>query len=535
MKKNLVFILKASQDYVRYNGQDAEKNVAQLNELFESISDLYIPLLNMLHGFESESLPIKFGLVLPPVLCTLLSKEEIQEQYIQWLEKRIIFGNEQLESTDAKENEAIIRNVKEALDKNIKLKVDFEEKYQKNLVKAFADFQQKGYIELLATTGTDIFMLHYSDMPEVVSAQVETGLLAYRNFFGDFPYGFWLPDLAYFNGVEKIIKAYGYSYTILDSRSVLLTDAPSTKGIFYPARTDNSLEIFATNPELNDILFGENGYSTNELYRNENQDLGFELPMEQLSSIMNPDSVRFSTGYKCWNKVSTSSADNNIKYYDSKAALAQVKKDAEDFLVQKSEYLKKAEALLPESDYVLSICSLELTKIKKNWHEAITWIEEILRRAEEYNLSLTTCKQLQEKQSSLEKITPYCSSSLGNGYGENLLSSKNCWMMRYVHKASERMTDLADRFPNDTGLKTRLLNLGAKELMIAQSSGLAKMIEDEEYPEYAEQRFTESIASFTAVFDSLGSNIVSTEWLTSLELKDDLFPWMNYRIFSKKQ
>ena len=33
----------------------------------------------------------------------------------------------------------------------------------------------------------------------------------------------------------------------------------------------------------------------------------------------------------------------------------------------------------------------------------------------------------------------------------------------------------------------------------------------------------------------LGANTISTEWLTRLEQEHPLFPWMNYRIFSKKQ
>ena len=93
---------------------------------------------------------------------------------------------------------------------------------------------------------------------------------------------------------------------------------------------------------------------------------------------------------------------------------------------------------------------------------------------------------------------------------------------------------MANRFPSDTGLKARLLNLGAKELMLAQSCGWAKMIENGVFPDYAETRFKQSIIDFTAVFDALGSNTVSTEWLTNLELEHQVFPWMNYRIFSKK-
>mgnify|MGYP006385871317 FL=1 len=107
-------------------------------------------------------------------------------------------------------------------------------------------------------------------------------------------------------------------------------------------------------------------------------------------------------------------------------------------------------------------------------------------------------------------------------------------MIRYIRKACERMIDLADRFPTDTGLKTRLLNIGAKELLLAQSSGLAKMIDNDDSPDFAQRRFKDSIIAFTMVFDALGSNTVSTEWLTKLESKECVFPWMNYRIFSKK-
>ena len=107
--------------------------------------------------------------------------------------------------------------------------------------------------------------------------------------------------------------------------------------------------------------------------------------------------------------------------------------------------------------------------------------------------------------------------------------------MRYLYKACERMIDLAERFPSDSGLKNRLLNLGAQELMLALSSNLAKSIDNSDFMEFAERRFTESIITFTKVFDALGSNTVSTEWLTKVEAKDSVFPWMNYKIFAKKR
>jgi 1,4-alpha-glucan branching enzyme len=77
--------------------------------------------------------------------------------------------------------------------------------------------------------------------------------------------------------------------------------------------------------------------------------------------------------------------------------------------------------------------------------------------------------------------------------------------------------------------------MGAKEFLLAQSGEWPKMLHDGQSVEYVKKRFRESIIAFTTVFDSLGSNTVSTEWLTNLERCHTLFPWMNYRIFSRKK
>ena len=64
---------------------------------------------------------------------------------------------------------------------------------------------------------------------------------------------------------------------------------------------------------------------------------------------------------------------------------------------------------------------------------------------------------------------------------------------------------------------------------------LAKMIHSGVFSDFARESFTKSVIDFTKVFDALGSNTVSTEWLTKLEKEHNLFPWLNYRIFCRKQ
>ena len=529
MQKILGIVIKASQDFIRHTDEDLKDNAPVLNSFFESISNVYIPLLRMLERLEADKINFRFALVLPPVLCNMLSDSILQDEYIKWLEKRNNLGKSELKrnKSDAK----VCKLINETIENNKTLLSDFKDKYNKNLIPVFADYMTKGYIELLGTCGTDIFMPHFADLKEIISAQIESGLHACRQYFGIMPEGFWLPAMGYTPGIEKIIRAYGYTYTILDSRSILFSEKVPEAGIFYPSRTDNSLVIFARNRVIDSELFGENGIIYSECYRNQNRDIGYELPMEKLTSIMDKDGIRYSTGFKYWNRCFKDSGC----LYNRANAEAQVEKDAQAFVDKRLNTLNKAAELLPSYNFVSEICTLDISKLSKTWAEYTDWLEMVIRKAEEAGLSVLSCDKMCEEQYKLEKIEPYFSAGIGAGYGENLLSSKNCWMMRYIRKSCERMVDLAGRFPMDTGLKTRLLNLGAKELMLAQSLNLSKMINRSEYPQFAEKRFKESIAAFTAVFDSLGSNTVSTEWLTRLESRDSIFPWMNYRIFCKKR
>ena len=529
MKKNLVFVIKATQDFVRYVPEEIEKNYVLLNKLCDSISTIYIPLLNMLEELENKNVSFRIGLVLPPVLCALLDNDIIKEYYVNSLNDRIALGEKEVERLASEPD--VLENAKSILINYKKLLFDYTEKYNRNLIKKFAAYNKKGSIELLACAGTDFYVPHYADMPEIISAQVETGLLSYRRYFGENPEGFWLTDCGYAKGVDRILKSYGFSYTILNYRSFLLADNIPSGGIFAPVRTPGILAAFSSYTYFDEMLYGENGYSANPVYKNLNRDIGFDSELENLEPVCKEGYSRINTGYHYNNK---NFRDDKHDIYNFDCACEQVKADAESFLKVQSETLSKAGELLADKDFVYSLCTIDAEKISQEWAEFIDWLKTVIENASSYDLNVTSCNTMTDAVFKFEKFEPFCASAAGDGYGENLLSSKNSWMMRYIRKACERIVDLSNRFLTDTGLKTRLLNMGAKELMLAQSTGLAKMIDNGEFEEYAEKRFKDSIINFTTVFDSLGSNVVSTEWLTTLEVKDNLFPWMNYKIFSKK-
>lgn len=279
-------------------------------------------------------------------------------------------------------------------------------------------------------------------------------------------------------------------------------------------------------------IFGEKGFVYNKKYLNLNSDIGFDLDADSLSPVMQEGTLRFSTGYTYLNR---DVSKNDGCVYDKDDAHVQVLEDAEHFLKEHSSRLNKMCQEDSTTDFYIDVCTFDLERLSKNWFEFPDFFESIIVGLKQYDIENVSCSSLCANPSVYEKIIPYSSSGCGEGYGENLLSSKNSWMIRYIYKACVRMIDLAERFPSDSGLKNRLLNLGAQELLLSLSSKLADYIDESTFLEFAERRFKESIFAFTYIFDALGSNTVSTEWLTRIEAKDSVFPWMNYKIFAKKK
>jgi len=518
--KNLCLVIVAHQGYIRHL-DDEKQYAAENNILFSAISQTYLPLLNLFNSLKKENCPFKLSLVLSPVLCSLLDDEVVKQQYIEWLDARIAFGESEISRLSGQG--VVEEEAKKTLESYRQNKIDFMETYGQNLLRSFSSLAKKGCLELLATAGSYAFLPHYADLTEVVNAQVETGLYSHRHYFGTNPDGFWLPYMGFVPGLDTILRSYGINYTIVDTHALLFSKSKVEKGIFAPVRTDNSLILLGRDCETPGDLTGEEGFMANPVYKDVNKDAGFELSSADLSSFLSDGMPRVATGYRYWSK-------EDGAFYNEDSAKAQAEQDAATFIAAKKAKLDRASELV--GDDVNLVCTFDAELFGQSWAEGISFLETILKNHED--LELTSCSSVISNQFIYPKIQPYPSAASGTGFGEDLLDSSNGWLLQYTRKMGERMVDLAGRFPSDTGLKARLLNLGAKELMIAQGAEWAKMLHEENDTEYVSQRFKESIRSFLMVFDALGSNTVSTEWLTDLERRHPLFPWMNYRIFSRK-
>ena len=127
---------------------------------------------------------------------------------------------------------------------------------------------------------------------------------------------------------------------------------------------------------------------------------------------------------------------------------------------------------------------------------------------------------------------PSASSWGYKGYSEVWLDGSNDWIYRHLHKAADRMVELARSGPQAEGPLRRALNQAARELLLAQSSDWAFILKTGSHVEYAVKRTRDHVLRFTRLYDDIKRNSIDEGWLCDIECKDNIFPDIDYRVYA---
>jgi 1,4-alpha-glucan branching enzyme len=520
-------VLEAHLPYVReYNGDDNFSQSGEEGRFFEAVSETFLPLLGILDRLENDHVPFRLGLAISPILCHMLSDELLLNKYLHYTDMQIEFGRQEMERTSGQSE--INKLAQIYYDQLLDKRITFTERYGKNILKAIDFYRRKGKVEILASSATHAFLPFVSHNAESLQAQIEIPVSSYRRHFGGCPQGFWLPALGWTQALEPYFRAYNFSYTILDTHGLLFGKPLPSKGSFYPVKTPEGTYIlgrdFYSVREIEQI-------ANEELFKNSDRDVGYELPHENISRFLSTEGERRRTGYKYWTRHC---GKNEI--YNPQAAKDKVTEYARLFL--ENTVARLEEAALHMEEAPLSLYAHNADTFGRFWHEGPQFLETIFRMAEGYRDLLFLCPSeyiFKQNLSSLQVVSPEFSSWGFNGYAETWLDASNDWIYRHLSRSMERMTELAERFPDDTGLKERALNQAAREILIAQSSDWPGLLYRQDSTEYARTQAENALRNFTTIYEALGSNYISTEWLTTLEKRHNIFPHINYRVFRRKK
>jgi 1,4-alpha-glucan branching enzyme len=508
---------------------------------FVTVSETLIPLLEMFDRLEADEIPFRLGLVVSPVLCQMLTDNLLINHYLDYVDRQIAFGVQELERT---KNDPVLNNlVRYYYDNAIERRILFTERYEKNIPRVLSYYQKKGRLELLVSPATNCFLPFYIEHYEIMRAQIETALASHKKFFNSKPDGFWLPELGYHPKLSPYLRSYDFRYTIIDTHSALLANPPPMYGSFFPLKTNHNVVLLVKDFYAHrDIMDRELGMPVESDFRDFFHDAADDLPLESIKLFLGDDGTRLSTGYKYH---SIGSGMKPRTFYDPQLAAKKVKEYADTFLEKRVSTLNMAGELMQkkQAGAALSLCVWNVDFLGRFWHEGTLFLENIFRVGHVKNkvqfmtpLEYINCQD----ESLFQTVKPEYSSSGFNGYAESWLDASNDSFYRHLFHAAERMAELAERFRNETGIKERALNQAAREILLALSSNWQRLISTQnnislpKWKNYAKNELESHLKNFTTIYEALGSNYLSTRFLTDIEHRNNIFPDINYSVFRRK-
>ncbi len=527
-KGYLGFILHAHLPFVRH--PEYERFMEE-DWLFEAISETYLPLLRMLNRLADEKIPFRLTLSISPTLSSMLTDELLIQRYIRHLERLIELGEkERIRLKDEPELLEISNMYLTLFKQNLD---DFVNLYRHNILWGFRNLEKEGYIDIITTASTHAFLPLYTEFPQAIDAQIQSAVISHGRNFGKKPKGFWLPEMGFSPGIENHLKANNIEYFFTAAHGIILADIKPKYGVFAPLKLPCGVYAFGRDFTASDAVWSqESGYPGHSVYREFYRDIGYDLPLDYIRPFIYEPEIRVNTGYKYY--AITGKTDDK-KYYNRKAAMKQVEIHAEHFIEQRKHQMRKLSEV-PELD-PLFVVPFDAELFGHWWFEGIDWLESVLRKVHADDSSLTTITpgEYLEQNKDLQTGTPSFSSWGNKGYAEVWLDGKNDWIYRHIHKAIERMTELVQRFPGESGLKLRVLNQAAREVLLSMSSDWPFIMKTGTTVPYAEKRIREHIHNFNYIYDNLCRNTVDTAWLTEVEKKNNIFPDIDYRMFGAKK
>lgn len=492
--------------------------------LFEALTECYLPLLNTFENLISDNIDFRITLSLSPTLITMLTDEMLQERFTRYLQKSIILAQLERERLLADSNYKHLANF--YLDLLLKIK-DIYKRYDRNLINPLKLFQQQGYLEIITTCATHGFLPLMANKASW-RVQIKTAIDLYTSFFDHPPAGIWLPECGYTPELNDVLKDYGINYFFIDNHGIANSRPAPVHGIFAPVCTRTGVNAFGRDPESSRQVWDRHGgYPGNPYYREFYRDIGYDLDIDYIGPFLPGGYLRVDTGFK-YHRITKNEPPKEP--YLPHLALEQAAQQAKDFCRRREQQVQSTAQVMTRRPLVVMPYDAEL--FGHWWFEGPQWLNFLCREiAANKSLSMVTpTEYLREYPESQAVDIPMCSWGTG-GYNDFWLNPSTDWMYKHLHKAEDKISELADSHYSITELGKRCLNQAARELLLAQSSDWPFIIHSGTAVDYAIRRFKNHIGRFNMLVNMVENNNIHEDTLTDIESRAKFLPNIDYRIY----
>ena len=497
--------------------------------LYEGITETYLPLLSMFEKFIEEGVDFRLTMTITPTLAGMLSDSLLQSRYYQRLLKLIELADKEVWRTRSVPEFHQAALMYEGMLKECRR---LWEKYYGNILTGFKNLQDAGKLEIITCCATHGFLPIMQDK-RAIRAQVRAACQDYERHFGRRPRGIWLAECAYEPGLDEELKKEGIRFFFLEAHGILYGTPRPRYGVFAPVYCPSGVAAFGRDMETaHQVWSADTGYPGDPDYREFYRDLGYDLDYDYVRPYLHSDGVRRNIGIK-YHRITGKLPLAEKQPYNPAWAMNKAASHAGNFMFNRERQIQYLSGVLDRPPLVVSMYDAEL--FGHWWFEGPWFLNYLFRKIHYDQNSYKTITPIEylDLFPKNQIITPAASSWGDKGYYEVWLNGANDWIYRHLHKAAERMVELAQGNPDPDELKRRALTQAARELLLAQSSDWAFIITTGTMVEYAEKRTRDHLSNFTVLYDQIKTNAIDDGYLRHLEYKNNIFPMLDYRVYAE--
>ncbi|SJZ41956.1 glycoside hydrolase family 57 protein [Selenihalanaerobacter shriftii] len=523
-KGYLSLVLHAHLPYVRH---PEKEDIMEEEWLYEAITETYIPLINIFDDLLADNIDFRLTLSISPPLLSMLADPLLQKRYLKHLNNLIELTEKEMVRT--KDQPKFHKMAQKYAYLFKEARHVFAEKYNRNLVKAFKKFQDAGCLEIITSSATHAFLPFFDIYPEAINAQIKIAQDIYYKHFGKKSPGIWLPECGYQPGHDKFLANQGINYFFTDTHGILHADTRPKYGVYAPIYTDSGVAAFGRDLESSkQVWSAQEGYPGDYDYREFYRDIGYDLDYDYIEPYIHQSGIRKHTGIK-YHRI-TGETDYK-EPYNPQWATHKADLHANDFISNRQKQVEYLTNKMDRKPIIVAPYDAEL--FGHWWYEGIEWLDLLIRKiaCDQDSIDLITPSQYLNEYKTNQVTTPSYSSWGHKGYGEVWLESNNDWIYRHLHWATEKMIEIANQYPNASGLKYEALNQLARELLLAQSSDWPFIMKTGTMVEYAGKRVKTHITRFKSLYQEIQEENINHNLLEKIKNYDNIFPDIDYHIY----
>ncbi len=352
------------------------------------------------------------------------------------------------------------------------------------------------------------------------------------NFSEKEPPGIWLPECGFYPGLDRYLWDEGIRYFFVDTHGLLNSEPRPTYKNFAPIYTPSGVAAFARDVESSkQVWSAQEGYPGDYNYREFYRDIGYDLDYDYIKDYIHPEGFRKQTGIKYY-KITDKGEHKEV--YDPKAATKRANIHAKNFIFNRHKQIDYLRSKMDREPIIISPYDTEL--FGHWWYEGPIWLDNLLRELDkDKRIRTINPSDYLDIYPINQVATPSLSSWGAHGYNQVWLDNSNSWIYPKLHKATKAMIDLANNWKVKNSIESRVLNQLARELLLAQSSDWAFIIQTDTMTEYAVRRTEEHLNNFNNLLNALKIEEIDLKVLRSLEDKNNLFKSIDYKVYRSSQ